>query len=47
MKIANIKGHDYTTKIVYQIILFSQNYSIIVGDLGKLQALDTDQKATQ
>ena len=40
------QGDDYTTGCLLDYPCFKENYKLIVTDLSKQQAVDTDQKAT-
>ena len=46
-KIATGQGDDYTTGCLLDYSYFKHNYKMIVVDLSKQQALDTDPRAIQ
>ena len=46
-KIATVQGDDYTTGCLLNYSYFKNYYKMIVIDLTKQQALDTDPKAIQ
>ena len=46
-KISAGQGDDYATGCLLDFAYFDKNYILIVADLGKQKALDTDPKAIQ
>ena len=46
-KISTGKGDDYATGCLLDYSYFKENYKIIVIDLSKQQALDSDPRAIQ
>ena len=46
-KVSSGQGDDYTTGCLLDFAYFKDNYRLIVSDLSKNKALDTDSRAIQ